>query len=122
MNEQTPATLRVCVLFEDGQYVAQCVDYDFFAVGDSVDAALDEFVRTYMKYFLVAFELGVEPLSDLPAAPTKYQERWRQDTQHGKRGVKMRDIPQFSIVRQDHATPAHPFGRVEASLPLDSAA
>ncbi|MFN3167689.1 MAG: hypothetical protein ACE37H_11565 [Phycisphaeraceae bacterium] len=122
MDRQTSATLRVCILYQDGEYLAQCVDYDISAAGQTVDLALDEFVRTYMKFCLVAHELGVEPLADVPPAPMEYLERWRRDTQNGRRGVRRRDIPAFEIVRQDRHTSEARFGRLEASLPLDFAA
>ncbi len=95
MSEATAErSLRVCVEYEDGQYVAQCVDYDIVSFGDSPDAALTAFVRTYIKHCVVAHSLG-QTLDDAPPPPDDIAARWQ--TQADKGELRQFTIPPFTI-------------------------
>ena len=110
-------TLRVCVVEEDGLFVAQCVDFNLVAGGTTVDAAIAAFIERYRQHILVAHELGVEPFADTPPPPPPEAEKlahaWRRAALRIDRPVKRVAIPPFVIVKQGQEVPADLFGQLE---------
>lgn len=121
MDSATHPSLRVIVEKHDGQFLAQCVDFDLAAAGDDVDDAIQAFIRLYMKNVLVAHELGVEPFAQTPPAPAEYAEAWKRSALHLNQ-IKPVRIPAFAVVKQGQSTPSHLFGQVEAAIPAEVAA
>ncbi|MEO0474744.1 MAG: hypothetical protein AAF085_02065 [Planctomycetota bacterium] len=122
MKPASSPTLRVCIEAEDGHFVAQCVDYDISAEGATIDAAIQAFIRLYMKYVLVAAELGIKLFETTPPAPQEYVDRWKRDAREGQR-VYTERIPDFSILRNGVQVKAkHTFGAIEACVPAEVAA
>lgn len=108
-------SLRVCVVREDGQFVAQCVDFNLAADGATVDAAIAAFIERYRQHILVAHELGVEPFADTPPPPEAdhFANAWRRAALRIDRPVKRVAIPPFAIVKQGQQVPAAVFGQLE---------
>jgi hypothetical protein len=71
----TQFTVSVLLTHADDAWVAQCLEYDIAAQGDTLDAVKSAFERTFIGQMLVNHHHGLDPLDDIPAAP---QEVWDQ--------------------------------------------
>jgi len=120
-NHALKPSLRLIVEHDGEQFLARCVDFDLVGPGADVDAAIASLIRIYMKNVLVACELGLEPLAQLPAAPAAYADIWRRAVLRAG-GVRPVPIPAFSVMRDGQEVSASCFGRVEAALACDHAA
>lgn len=67
---------RVTILFvrEGSAIVAQCLEYDVAAEGDSAAEALRTFFAVLTAQINADIERGVEPLSETSRAPERYWE------------------------------------------------
>ena len=74
-------TLRVLLLKEDGGWVAQCLEYDIAARGDSIDEALISFRDTLLGQVELDSQRGREPFAGKKPAPPWY---W-QTLKHARR-------------------------------------
>lgn len=64
------------LLFKDcGVWIAQCLERDIAAQGETIKQALDEFGKMLAAEIAYALHKGVEPLSNLDQAPSFY---WKQ--------------------------------------------
>jgi hypothetical protein len=75
-----PLTLHV-LLFQEpaGEHevwIAQCLEYDITAQGDTIRAAQKDFERTVLGEIVLALEGGRPPLSGIAPAPSRYQTLW----------------------------------------------
>jgi len=107
-DQPNPADLRVVVNVEDGRYIAQGVDYDIVAFGNSPDAALEAFGHAFIRQCLVARHFGDDPLSHLPPSPAEYAAQWKAGANQSGQSVRHFDIPAFTIQASDAHAPAGP--------------
>lgn len=68
--------IRVVLFQEEGQWVAQCLEYDIAAQGTTIDEAQNEWARTFKGYIALSEENNVEPLQGVPKAPDFYEEEF----------------------------------------------
>ncbi len=71
------------VLFKEGTaegtaWVAQCLEHDIAAQGDTIDEALDAFEAVLTGQIIADHEAGREPLSGIAPAPDYYFEHFRR--------------------------------------------
>ena len=96
--------LRVIVDREGDGFIARCVDFDIEGVGRSADAALEAFVKAWIRHVLVAHELGRRPFADIRREEGELAERWKQiEVTAAARTFR---IPAFQIVPKESALPA----------------
>jgi hypothetical protein len=67
--------LRVLIFRSDDRYVAQCLEYDIAAQGETLDEVRYQFEYAVVGRIAAAQELGSDPF-DLPAAPPHFHELW----------------------------------------------
>ncbi len=84
---------------EDG-FVAQCVDFDLMGIGPNEDAAIEEFIREYMRYVAASIRMGEIPFSVMRCPPEDCLARWEQARTRGE--VRAHRIPDFTIMRAGH--------------------
>lgn len=65
---------------EHGHWVAQCLQYDLGAQGESLADLEYQLERVMNGYAAICLENGVEPFSDLDSAPPEYWDLWRKAT------------------------------------------
>ena len=70
--------MRVLILKEEAVFVAQCLEYDITAQGQTVVEAQDAFVRVFAAQIAVALRHGEEPLAAFERAPDYYWERFNE--------------------------------------------
>jgi hypothetical protein len=92
---QIHVLLRLEIWGERCQYkawVAQCLEYDIVAQGDTIPMAKNRFVQMFLSHISLARKHGQRPFQNMTGAPQKYQERY----QHGEelRHPLIFDIPQ----------------------------
>jgi hypothetical protein len=75
-------TLHVLLLQESAGehdvWVAQCLEYDVTAQGDTIHEAQKDFERTILGEIALALERGKRPLADIAPAPARYQALWER--------------------------------------------
>src|SRR5690606_17850928 len=70
------ANLRVVVFQDEGVHIAQCLEYDIAAHGDSPEQALQAFQQAVTRNIIVAQHLNTAPLANLPEAPAEFFAMW----------------------------------------------
>jgi hypothetical protein len=93
--------LRVLVNREDDPYIAQGVDDDIVAFGDSPEAAIEAFGHAFIRQCLVARHFGDDPLSRLPPSPAEYAAQWEACASREDQPILHFTIPSFSIQPSD---------------------
>lgn len=66
--------LRVVVLREDGWLVAQCLEHNIAVQAQSFDALRVALEEAIAGHIVLDLQAGIEPLSNLAAAPARYFE------------------------------------------------
>ena len=86
MSRPRPPALyvRVLVILQGDQWLAQGLDYDLAAQGPSDEQAIQSFVRILVARLRRDHQSGKEPLLNLPPAPDRFFEIW-------ERGERERD-------------------------------
>ena len=70
--------LRILLIQEnDGQWSAQCLDYDIVTQAARLTDLKYEFEKTLMAYIAISDSEGKEPLEGIEPAPDKFWEMWR---------------------------------------------
>lgn len=90
MDQQTQThvfKLSVLLMREGETWIAQCLDYDIAAQGNSIKAAKGALARTFAEQVAVDLHHGVEPLNGFSQAPKEYWDKFGQaerlaDRQH----------------------------------------
>lgn len=75
--------LSVVVFPEDDLHVAQCLEYDINAQGDSVSAAIAMLAEVLVGNMMIDLDLGREPLSTWNPAPKRYWELFKSLKEQG---------------------------------------
>lgn len=70
--------VSVLLLKEGETWVAQCLEHDVAAQGDSIDEALDNFGAVFAGHVTLDVKEGREPLADVPQAPSLYWEHYKK--------------------------------------------
>jgi len=70
--------LSVLLIKEEDKWVAQCLDYDIAAQGETLDAARSRFARTFVGQVMVDLHHHQEPLEGIKPAPRKYWAMFRK--------------------------------------------
>lgn len=70
--------IRVILFQEEGEWVAQCLEYDIAAQGSTIDEAQNGWSHTFKGYIALSEENGVEALHGVPEAPNFYKEKFEQ--------------------------------------------
>ena len=65
-------TLRILLIKEGSQWVAQCLEHDLAAQGPEIDDAIDAFVSILAATIVTDAEAGRQPLSRCRPAPAEY--------------------------------------------------
>ncbi len=73
--------LSILVRNRGTRYVCQCVEKDIAAQGATVDEMLTDLLITLQGQIEWDRELGIEPLSQTPAAPDCYRRIWQERAQ-----------------------------------------
>jgi hypothetical protein len=66
---------------EDGRapvYVAQCLDYDIVAEGETISDVLNSLRHVLETQIEVSRESGIEPFSDFERAPSQFWARYEE--------------------------------------------
>ena len=77
-------TVSVLLLKEQETWVAQCLEHDVAAQGDSIDEALDNFGAVFTGHVMLDVREGREPLTDIPQAPKVYWDRYNKGSRLDK--------------------------------------
>ena len=67
-----PRRLRLLLLKEGTQWVAQCLEHDLAAQGPEIDDAVNAFVDLFAAKVIADAAAGREPLSSCKPAPAYY--------------------------------------------------
>lgn len=96
--------IRVLVLQLQGQWLAQGLEYDLSAQGQSDKQAVDSFIRLLRARLRRDLALGRVPLADLQEAPERFQELWAEldktDGDLHTSSVVGDEIPPAYVIRQ----------------------
>ena len=63
---------------EDGNWIAQCLEYDIFAFGNDFDTVMARFQATLDAEAALAPEGADNPFSHIPPAPEYFHVMWAQ--------------------------------------------
>ncbi|MDE2815480.1 MAG: hypothetical protein OXK81_02120 [Chloroflexota bacterium] len=66
--------MRVLLFQEEDMWVAQCLEYDIAAHGETVTDAQEAYALAFVSQVVMAFHLGEEPLAKIGKAPQQYWE------------------------------------------------
>lgn len=102
-------TVRVLLFQQDGQWIAQCLEHDITAQGETLEEARRGWEHTLVGYLCLSEENGVKPLANVPRAPKFYWDRFEQADQIVPRSKP--DI-KFPIVARQRLFP----GEMHASI------
>ena len=92
-TEPWPAELRVCVLREGGMFLAQGVDFDIAAAGETADAATDGFMRELRRQFTVARHLGIGTFDHVPPPREDLSGAWEAQVRDHGETVRWVNVP-----------------------------
>lgn len=76
MTRARALVVRVLVLQDGDQYLAQGIDYDLGAQAPSERQAIQSFVRIFKAHVRRDLELGRAPLEGVPPAPERFFNAW----------------------------------------------
>ncbi|MBW8878142.1 MAG: hypothetical protein JF614_24535 [Acidobacteria bacterium] len=72
-----PNKIHAVVFKEEGWFVAQFLEYDIATQAKSVTALLDEAEQIIAAYILVAEQKGLEPFTNMPRAPRRFWQMYK---------------------------------------------
>lgn len=75
MKTQTD-TIRVIVFKEDGQWVAQCLEFDISAQADDLDTLSERLVVTLKAEIRESLERHGKPFAGIDPAPKRFHMMW----------------------------------------------
>ncbi len=76
MKQPSEQALRVVVYRDEDVFIAQCLELDVAAHGDSPDAALRAFDLALVRHQAVARHMGTEAFGNVGPAPRAFFEMW----------------------------------------------
>lgn len=81
--------INVIAFQEEGGWVAQCLEYDIAAQGQTIPDLQYELQRTLISHVVVSAELGREPFAGVGEAPRKFWKMYED----AKTRVERDDLP-----------------------------
>lgn len=79
----SPFVLRVLVFCQDGQFLAQGIEFDINAQAPTEKQAVQSYLRMVQMRARHDIAQGREPLAGIPSAPKRYIDAWaRLEQQH----------------------------------------
>ncbi len=91
-----PQALHVLVRWEDGAYVARCVEHDIAAEGATVEEAKRAFGEAIIRHVLAARQFEQPLFAGVGAPPPDVKAAWDQTVQAGVKPEPL-PIPAFEI-------------------------
>jgi hypothetical protein len=79
--------IRVLVVPQEAQWLAQAVDFDIAVQGPTDELAIAAFVRVLRAHYLRDRALGRKPFENLPDAPQHFAEAWERIVQTNSRVI-----------------------------------
>jgi hypothetical protein len=76
MSPQITLCLSVLILQEDKTWVAQCLEYDIVAQGETIAKATQAFEKTLVGQIIIDVKHKKRPLEDIPSAPKFYWDKF----------------------------------------------
>lgn len=76
MSRVRPLYVRVLVVRQGSEWLAQGLEYDVAAQGPSDESALNAFARIIRAHIRHDYELGREPFEGVPPAPERFIQVW----------------------------------------------
>ena len=76
--------IRVVVFKDDGNWVAQCLEYDIGAQAESMDLLNDRLKVVLMAEFKESMERHQAPFAGIDPAPERFQRMWERRAQSFK--------------------------------------
>lgn len=74
----TDYNLDVVLIEYDQMWSAQCLQYDIGAQGKTLKDVIYELQRSLIGYIAICAAEDVEPFTNLPIAPDKYWQLWKE--------------------------------------------
>lgn len=93
--------IRVVVFKDDGQWVAQCLEFDIGAQADNIDLLNDRLKVVLMAEFKESMERHSQPFAGIDPAPERFHVMWK----HRARSVEVSAAPAPWMIGQNK--PAH---------------
>jgi hypothetical protein len=78
--------ISILLFPDDGVWIAQCMEYDLNAQGETHEAALESLGRTMAAQAILDWDAGRTPFEDMPSAPAKYVKLYNA-------AMHLRDVP-----------------------------
>jgi hypothetical protein len=75
-SKAVPLAIRVLLVHQGDQWLAQAVDFDMSAQAPSNKLAVDAFLRILRAHYRRDRELGRTPFESLPEAPRRFADAW----------------------------------------------
>lgn len=85
----TTTTIRVIAFQDDGQWVAQCLEYDIGAQADDIDTLRTRFEVVLTAELKESIERNGEPFAGIAPAPERFHAMWDRRS----RTVKGSELP-----------------------------
>lgn len=90
--------IRAVVFESDGDWIAQCLEYDIATQAPTLDALLYELERILVAHLFVAErEKRVDPFADIPPAPRRFWEMYNR-AQRPVRTVPRLPAPETQVL------------------------
>lgn len=99
--DQAEAPLHVLIQHdpERGVHVAQCVEYDIAAEGETVEDAKRAFAHTIIRHVLAARQFNRDLFEGVPHPPADVRAAWDKIASAGTQPERL-EIPAFTIQRR----------------------
>ena len=78
---KTTDGFTVLIVPQSGMWIAQCLEYDIMAQGQSDKEAQDRWKETLYSHIRVAKKLGKKPFDGIGSAPQEYLELYNRKIQ-----------------------------------------
>jgi hypothetical protein len=93
MSKEHRIHLHIVFMKEDGGWVAQALQHDFAAQGNTQETALRALAHTIASHFMMADKIGLsDPLADVQPAPNQYWELFETAAKREMRAAEL-DAP-----------------------------
>ncbi|MEQ9642520.1 MAG: hypothetical protein RIM84_21005 [Alphaproteobacteria bacterium] len=96
MSETYP-TVRVVVYSEGEMLVAQCLEYDIGAQGESFEDVTERFHIAFEAEYEASIEIRGEPFAGVPPAPRQFFEMWEECSSTVKRYPAREAVPSIEL-------------------------
>lgn len=100
MAQTAEKPLRIVVVEQDDCFLAQCLEFDIAAHGQTQDEAVRAFGHAYIRHILVARHLHVQPFIQLQRAPEEFWDLWQTRSAAGKMPTRVQ-MPTFTVQDRD---------------------